>query len=105
MHGGSVERYYDDSPQREWDRLEVLHDRIEYAVTLRALDEFLPRAPAAILDIGGGPGRYAIALGERGYTVTLADLSRANLDFARERAAEADVTLVSLHRGFDRLRG
>ncbi len=96
MQGGSVERYYDQSPQREWDRLEVLHDRIEYAVTLRALDEFLPRPPAAILDIGGGPGRYAIVLTERGYAVTLADLSRANLDFARERAAEANVTLAAI---------
>ena len=49
--------------------------RTEFAVTLRALDEHLPPPPAHILDCGGGPGRYAIALAQRGYTVTLFDLS------------------------------
>ncbi len=63
-------------------------------MTLRTLDEFLPPTPAAILDVGGGPGRYTIALAQRGYAVTLADLSRGNVAFARERAAEASVTLA-----------
>jgi S-adenosylmethionine-dependent methyltransferase len=92
MQSGSVEGYYDESPQREWDRLDS--DRVEFAVTLRALDEFLPTAPGAILDIGGGPGRYTIALAQRGHAVTLADLSRGNVDFALARAAEAGVTLA-----------
>ena len=62
MQSDSVERYYDENPKKEWDRLEVRHDRVEYEVTLRALAEFLPHAPARILDVGGGPGRYSIAL-------------------------------------------
>ena len=94
MQSDSVERYYDENPKKEWDRLEVRHDRVEYEVTLRALAEFLPHAPARILDVGGGPGRYSIALTQRGYAVTLADVSRANVDFALERAEEADVTLA-----------
>lgn len=93
MAAGAVQRFYDEDPQREWDRLTM--DRIEYAVTMRALDEHLPKAPATILDIGGGPGRYSIELAGRGYDVTLADLSQANLAFARERAAEAAVTLTA----------
>ena len=92
MQSESVEQYYDESPQREWDRLD--RDKIEFAVTLRIFDDFLAPAPAAILDIGGGPGRYSIALAERGYAVTLADLSRGNVDFAVERAAKAGVTLA-----------
>ena len=74
-----VRAYYDADPRREWERLSALHDRVEYAVSLRALEEHLPSAPAAVLDVGGGPGRYAIELARRGYDVTLADLSSANL--------------------------
>jgi ubiquinone/menaquinone biosynthesis C-methylase UbiE len=58
-------------------------------VTLRALDEYLPPAPARVLDIGGGPGRYAIELTRRGYGVTLADISEGELLLATENAAEA----------------
>jgi SAM-dependent methyltransferase len=98
MDNDHVRRYYDSDPQREWDRLEVLHDRVEYALTIRTLDEHLPKPPASILDLGGGPGRYSIELARRGYAVTLADLSRPNLDFARERAAEANVTLAGVEQ-------
>ena len=98
METDHVLRYYDSDPQREWNRLEVLHDRVEYALTIRALDEHLPKPPASILDLGGGPGRYSIELTRRGYAVTLADLSGANLDFARKRAAEANVTLAGIEQ-------
>ncbi|HUP28057.1 MAG TPA: class I SAM-dependent methyltransferase, partial [Chloroflexia bacterium] len=87
-----VEHFYDNNAQREWERLE--RHRIEFAVTMRALRDYLPPAPARILDIGGGPGRYSIALAQLGYEVTLVDLSRGLLDFAREKAGEAGVTLA-----------
>jgi S-adenosylmethionine-dependent methyltransferase len=87
----NVERYYDANAHAEWVRLD--RDRIEFAVTVRALDEYLPPPPARVLDIGGGPGRYAIELTRRGYDVTLADISEAELTLAAERAAEAGVTL------------
>jgi S-adenosylmethionine-dependent methyltransferase len=87
-----VEQYYDENPEREWERLE--RHRTELAVTLRALNEYLPKPPAAILDVGGGPGRYAITLARQGYRVTLLDLSSRQLDFARERAGEAGVGLA-----------
>lgn len=70
----AVERYYDSGVEREWERLE--RHRMEYAITLRVLTEYLPPAPCAVLDVGGGPGRYALALAERGYAVTLLDLAR-----------------------------
>jgi ubiquinone/menaquinone biosynthesis C-methylase UbiE len=87
-----VERYYSEIVQREWERME--RHRTEFAVTLRALSDYLPQPPVRIADIGGGPGRYAIALAQRGYVVTLVDLAEANLEFARYRADEAEVTLA-----------
>ncbi len=48
---------------------------------------------AAILDIGCGTGRHAIALAKRGYSVTAVDLSEAQLDRARMKAAAAHVNV------------
>jgi ubiquinone/menaquinone biosynthesis C-methylase UbiE len=86
-----VEAYYDENAAREWQRLK--RHRTEHAVTLRAMEEFLPLPPASILDIGGGPGRYAIELTRRGYDVTLVDLSGDCLAMAQEKARQAGITL------------
>jgi ubiquinone/menaquinone biosynthesis C-methylase UbiE len=88
----TVRQYYDENAEREWLRLES--DRVEFAITLRALAEYLPPPPATLLDIGGGPGRYAIELARQGYAVTLADISSSELEIARARADDA---MVALH--------
>ncbi len=87
-----VEKSYDDQVAVEWAR-EQRH-RTEFAVTRRVLAAHLPPPPAAIADIGGGPGRYAIALAGQGYDVTLVDLAANNLAWAEGKAAEAGVTLA-----------
>ncbi len=92
-----VERFYDKQSQSEWERL-VRH-RMEFAVTMKALQEYLPHPPASVLDIGGGPGRYAIELTRLGYSVTLLDLSQANLDLAAEKALEAGVEISRMLHG------
>jgi S-adenosylmethionine-dependent methyltransferase len=94
--GNRVQAYYDQNVATEWERLE--RHRTEFAVTLRALNEFLPLPPAAILDVGGGPGRYAIALAAQGYQVTLIDLSEANLALAQKKAQAAGVTLPQIRQ-------
>jgi SAM-dependent methyltransferase len=88
----NIQNFYNENVQSEWERLGTRH-RTEFAVTLRALREFLPPAPARVIDIGGGPGRYALSLAEQGYGVTLVDLSEGNLAFAREKACETDIRL------------
>ncbi len=87
-----VAGFYDNNTQREWDRLD--RHRTEFTVTMRALGEYLPPPPARIADIGGGPGRYSIALSQTGYSVTLADLSAQSLEFAQLKAAGAGVVLA-----------
>lgn len=86
-----VEAFYDRNPQYEWERLE--HHRTEFAVTLRAFKDYLPAVPAKILDVGGGPGRYSIALAQLGYEVTLFDLSKNCLELAKQKAQETQVAL------------
>ena len=93
----AVARLYDSMSEREWARMD--RHRTEFYVTLRALREHLPPPPARVLDCGGGPGRYAVELARWGYDVTLFDLSTGNLALAREKAAEADVTLAGVEQG------
>jgi S-adenosylmethionine-dependent methyltransferase len=90
-----IGKYYYQDPKTEWDRL--TNNKMEFAVTIKAFDEFLPSPPGAVLDIGGGPGRYSIVLAEKGYTVTLADISQNSLVFAQKKAVEAGVALEYVH--------
>ena len=87
----AVESHYDREPEREWERL--LRHRTEFAVTCRLLAEHLPPPPGQILDVGGGPGRYALHLTRQGYHVVLFDLSRRSLDLALEMATREGVYL------------
>jgi len=74
----------------EWGRLDALEGTRELTRALEILADKL--APGArVLDLGGGPGRYAIELARRGHRVVLADLSPELLDVARRRVAEADL--------------
>jgi S-adenosylmethionine-dependent methyltransferase len=93
----TVEDYYDNYAQVEWERFD--RHPTEFAVTKRALAQFLPPPPARILDCGGGPGRYAIHLSQQGYSVTLLDLSAANLALARQKVEEAGVLLEDIIHG------
>jgi S-adenosylmethionine-dependent methyltransferase len=90
--------YYDKNRQREWERLERRH-RTEFALTMRSLAEHLPPSPVDILDIGGGPCRYAIALAKIGHRVTLLDPSTECLDLARQKATEERVQLAAIESG------
>jgi len=86
-----VEQHYDQHVDREWQRLE--RHKIEFAVTLRALEESLPPPPAEVIDIGSGPGRYSIELAKKGYSITSVDLSKNSLDKVGQAAREAGVKL------------
>jgi S-adenosylmethionine-dependent methyltransferase len=94
---GEVQAFYDKNAQNEWDRLD--RHRTEFAVTLRALKDYLPHLPAAVLDVGGGPGRYSIALAKLGHRVTLLDLSEGCLQLAQTKAKEEGVNLTGCLRG------
>lgn len=81
----SVRTYFDTFAEREWERLETtLQGRSNYAVHKRFLDEHA-RPGMTVLDIGSGPGRFAIDLVASGAAVTLADVSQVQLGLARAR--------------------
>lgn len=61
--------------------------RIEFTRTRELLERFLPKTPARILDVGGGPGWYASWLAGQGYDVHLIDPVPLHVEQATQRAA------------------
>jgi SAM-dependent methyltransferase len=62
---------------------------VEWERTVTLLGRWLPPAPARVLDIGGGPGRYAEWLCDRGYSVTLLDPVPKHVAQAQARGLDA----------------
>lgn len=84
----SVRSYYDAFD--EWSRLESPAGQLEFNQTLGYIaDQLSPES--TVLDIGGGPGRYAIALAERGHRVWLLDPSEVQIKTAQDRITAAGV--------------
>jgi len=87
----NVKHYYDNQVQNEWNRLfRDQYHQIEWLVSNHYLKLHLPRK-GQILDAGGGPGRYTIALARLGYKMTLFDISPKMLDFATKKIEKARV--------------
>src|SRR5919106_917943 len=70
--------YYEQGKER--DRLAGSKGALEFERTTEILQRRMPPAPAAVADIGGGPGRYALWLAELGYTVQHRDLMDLHVD-------------------------
>ena len=103
----SVKEFYRDA-QKEWDRLDLPLCQIEFASTLRLIDEHLKKC-GTVADIGGGPGRYTLELLKRGHRVTLFDLSPENIALAQtmigRAGLEAEDFLVGDARNLSALQG
>jgi len=88
-----VRKNYDADPAREWGRL--AQHPFEYEINMRFLRRYV-KPGDRVLDVGGGPGRYSIALAELGCEVTLLDLSPENVRLAKEKAAAQGVALRAM---------
>jgi 2-polyprenyl-3-methyl-5-hydroxy-6-metoxy-1,4-benzoquinol methylase len=75
-----------------WDKKysERSHSSLEPdPLLLRAYDEFLSgTAPGSALDVAGGVGRHAIWLAQRGWRVTLMDISEVGIKKTEENARQ-----------------
>jgi SAM-dependent methyltransferase len=89
-----VTAHYADGYEAE--RLARGQGQIELARTQELLQRFLPPLPAVVLDVGGGPGRYALWLARLGYTVHLIDALPLHVELARQAsAAQPEAPLAS----------
>jgi ubiquinone/menaquinone biosynthesis C-methylase UbiE len=77
--------------------------RLEFLRMTEIMHRHLPPQPAVIVDVGGGPGTYALPLAAEGYTVHLLDPVAGHIGAARElSAAQAAGTLASAQVGHAR---
>lgn len=70
----------------EADRLASPKGQLEFTRTLEIIGRVLPRPPAVVADVGGGPGQYSAWLAERGYRIEHRD--RVLLHVEQMRAAD-----------------
>jgi SAM-dependent methyltransferase len=82
---------------KEEPRLDEPLGAVELARTLEIAARVLPRPPAVVADIGGGPGRYALELAGRGYTVVHRDLVPLHVE--QLRAAASGPLADRIHTG------
>src|SRR5258708_14390087 len=81
----AIERHYGTG----YERSRLFPDgrpSLEYVRSLELLERLLPQPPARLLDVGGGPGTYAIPLARRGYQVHLVDPVSLHVDQALQAA-------------------
>ncbi len=76
-----IAAHYDEGIEQP--RLDRGSGRLEFARTCLILERVLPPPPARVLDVGGGPGRYAEWLTARGYDVQLIDAVPLHVEQAR----------------------
>src|SRR5262245_7617740 len=80
-----IRNYYEQTPEAE--RFRTGPFQLEFERTKELVRERLPKPPASILDVGGGPGTYALWLAELGYEVHLIDPVEHLVAQARERSS------------------
>jgi hypothetical protein len=69
----ALHAYYARGEER--DRLAQARGMVEFERTKQILLRRLPAPPSLVADVGGGPGRYAVWLAERGHQVEHRDLA------------------------------
>lgn len=88
----AMHAYY--SRGEEADRLEGGVGRVEFARTKEVVSRTLPRPPAVVTDIGGGPGRYTDWLVDEGYTVVHRDLVADHVERVAARHPDLDTAVA-----------
>ena len=88
-----IRGYYEEAPEAE--RLRTGPFQLEFERTKELLAERLPKPPVTVLDVGGGPGTYALWLAELGYEVHLMDPVHRHIVQARLRSDAAPHGIAS----------
>ena len=91
----TLRSFFDDYGEREWNRYEdTLPGRLKCRIHKHILAKYLTDDLNA-LDVGCGPGRFALDIAGAGARVTLADISSTQLQLAKSRLSQAGLANTS----------
>ena len=79
----------------ERDRLSSGDGALEFARTQVLLERYLPAPGSVVIDVGGGPGRYALWLAARGYQVHLIDPAPLHVEQAQQASARQSGAVIA----------
>jgi len=88
-----IRAYYEAAVEE--DRLRNGPPQLEFVRTQDILRRTLPGPPVTVLDVGGGPGAYALWLAELGYRVHLIDPVPRHVIQAQSRSQQSAKPLAS----------
>lgn len=86
-----VQEFYDQNPLYEWTRLSERHP-YEFNITTHMMDSYI-KEKDSILDIGAGPGRYALYYAAKKCDVTMVDLAPSHVSLAKAKAMEMGLAI------------
>ena len=79
----------------ETQRLQQGGSHIELVRSQQIIMRYIPKPPAIVFDIGGGPGVYAFWLAKQGYEVHLIDVNPLHIEQARQTNLSLPVALLA----------
>ncbi len=84
----------------EAQRLQGGASQIELVRSQEIITRYIPKPPAIVFDIGGGPGVYAFWLAKQGYEVHLIDVNPLHIEQARQaNLSQPDAPLTEMTVG------
>lgn len=84
-----VESYYDEKAKTYDDIFDILYFKLYDAITWKYLEPYVPAgSQSLVFDAGGGTGRWAVRIAEKGCKVHLIDASEEMLKMATNRTRE-----------------
>lgn len=84
----------------EAQRLQSGASQIERVRSQEIIIRYIPKPPAIVFDIGGGPGVYAFWLAQQGYEVHLIDVNPLHIEQARQTCLlQPDTPLAEMEVG------
>lgn len=84
-------RFYNSYGLWEWKRLEAMaYGRLQAVIHNDFIEKYV-KPGDRVLDAGSGPGRFSIAIAQRGARVTVLDIADKQLALARQRLTEAEL--------------
>ncbi len=94
--------HFDQDPEKEWGRLDTTpHGKVQFHIHQHYLRKYINEGDR-VLEIGAGPGRFTIELGNIGASIAIVDISTEQLRLNEKKVREAGLeNLIQWRKNLD----